>query len=73
MSKYRGFLQDHNNNNGGYYAINSKPTVKPTDLEKAGDDLVWAIESVIEDPKSIRRWFIVKDAIAQYKKIRYRR
>lgn len=72
MSKYRGFLPEPNNPKGGNYgewAVVNKPTA----LEKAGDDLVWAIESVIEDPKSIRRWFVVKDAIAQYKKIRYRR
>lgn len=43
---------------------------KPSPLESAGDDLVWAIEAVINEPMSIRRWFLVKDAIAKYKMIR---
>jgi len=44
--------------------------IKPTPLESAGDDLVWAIEAVINEPMSIRRWFLVKDAIAKYKAVR---
>ena len=44
--------------------------IAPSDLEKAGDDLVWAIEAVIEHPMDIKRWFLVKDAIAKYKTVR---
>lgn len=45
-----------------------RPKVSP--LESAGDDLVWAIEALIDEPMGIRRWFLVRDAIAKYKLIR---
>lgn len=39
-------------------------------LEQAGDELAWAIESVIDQPREIKRWFLVKDALKKYKDIR---
>ena len=39
-------------------------------LTQASDDLVWAIEAVINEPMSIKRWFLVKDALKKYKDIR---
>lgn len=55
----------------GQISMRSVPNrVKPTALESVGDDLVWAIEALINEPMSIRRWFLVKDAIAKYKMIR---
>ena len=53
-----------------YISKERPPYIAPSDVEKAGDDLVWAIEAVIEDPMSLKRWFLVKDAIARYKAVR---
>lgn len=36
-------------------------------LEKAADDLVWAIESLIDTPYNVKSWFLVKDYIEKYK------
>jgi len=53
-----------------YIGMELPPRIIPSDLEKAGDDLVWAIETVIESPMDIKCWFLVKDAIAKYKNVR---
>jgi hypothetical protein len=55
------------------FQISKRPMpqrIEPSALESAGDDLVWAIEAMIDDPMNIRGWFLVKDAIARYKNIR---
>lgn len=72
MSKnnYNDWNHLHDENNRQISKRPMPDRVKPTPLESAGDDLVWAIEAVINEPMSIRRWFLVKDAIAKYKMIR---
>jgi hypothetical protein len=55
------------------FQISKRPMpqrVEPSELESVGDDLVWAIEAVIAEPMNLRRWFLVKDAIAKYKAVR---
>ena len=71
-------MNKENERNNWYIALEKEKNVShkrpayiaPSDLEKAGDDLVWAIEAVIEHPMDIKRWFLVKDAIAKYKTVR---
>ena len=72
MSKnnYNDWNHHHDENNRQISKRPMPDRVKPSPLESAGDDLVWAIEAVINEPMSIRRWFLVKDAIAKYKMIR---
>lgn len=66
---YSNWNHRHENSNGQISKYVTR-YVTPSDLEKAGDDLVWAIETVIESPMDIKCWFLVKDAVTKYKTVR---
>jgi hypothetical protein len=72
MSKnnYNDWNHHHDENNRQISKRPMPDRVKSNPLESAGDDLVWAIEALIDEPTSIKRWFLVKDAITKYKLIR---
>ena len=56
----------------GYMGKKVAKQIVSSELEKAGDDLVWAIETVIEHPMDIKCWFLVKDALSRYKTVRHK-